>query len=298
MTTDDSSHFSRESARERFLSTYDDLLRRLWPVPVQAEDIPTAAGTVRVYRSGPAGDDPVVLLAGAGGNALGWHPCVAALSNSRPVIAVDPLGEPGRSVQTQPIPDAAGAIRWLDDVLVAVDARRAHLVGSSYGGWLALEYERVHPGRVAAVTLVDPAGLEPLSGRFYRWVILGGMASLLPAALRRRTARPLHNGTLADDDLMRLVRASLRFRRRVPPPTIWTDDELSAVHAPVQLLLGARSAIHDAARVAERLSRVVPEWRLEVVPDNGHALPVEAPDLVADRVLAFQPTGSPAEDGV
>src|SRR4051794_432655 len=110
MTTDDSSHFSRESARERFLSTYDDLLRRLWPVPVQAEDIPTAAGTVRVYRSGPAGDDPVVLLAGAGGNALGWHPCVAALSNSRPVIAVDPLGEPGRSVQTQPIPDAAGAI--------------------------------------------------------------------------------------------------------------------------------------------------------------------------------------------
>src|SRR4051812_41292726 len=164
MTTDDSSHFSRESARERFLSTYDDLLRRLWPVPVQAEDIPTAAGTVRVYRSGPAGDDPVVLLAGAGGNALGWHPCVAALSNSRPVIAVDPLGEPGRSVQTQPIPDAAGAIRWLDDVLVAVDARRAHLVGSSYGGWLALEYERGHPGRGAAGGLVDPAGLEPLPG--------------------------------------------------------------------------------------------------------------------------------------
>src|SRR3954453_19397915 len=111
MTTDDSSHFSRESARERFLSTYDDLLRRLWPVPVQAEDIPTAAGTVRVYRSGPAGDDPVMLLAGAGGPTPGWPPCVAAVSNSRPVSAGVPLGERGRSVQTQQIPDPAGAIR-------------------------------------------------------------------------------------------------------------------------------------------------------------------------------------------
>ncbi|PRX41760.1 hypothetical protein B0I32_1737, partial [Nonomuraea fuscirosea] len=30
------------------------------------------AGSVRIHRAGPAEGDPVVLLAGASGNALAW----------------------------------------------------------------------------------------------------------------------------------------------------------------------------------------------------------------------------------
>ena len=85
--------------------------------------------------------------------------------------------------------DGAAVARWLDDVLTAVGAERAHLVGSSYGGWTALEHARHLPGRVSAVTLVDPAGLADLTGRFYRWVILGGL-SVLTAGSMAPHARP------------------------------------------------------------------------------------------------------------
>ena len=65
--------FSSDAARARFLAVYDRVLQRLWPVPVRAEDIATSAGTVRIYRAGPNGEDPYVLLTMLGGNALAWH---------------------------------------------------------------------------------------------------------------------------------------------------------------------------------------------------------------------------------
>ena len=57
----------------------------------------------------------------------------------------------------------------------------------------------------------------------------------------------------------------------------------------MQVLLGERSVLHGAAAVAERLRAAVPSWRVEVVPGAGHALVMDEPDLVVNRILAFAP---------
>ncbi|MBW8766716.1 MAG: alpha/beta fold hydrolase [Geodermatophilales bacterium] len=287
------SAFTSDMARDRFLTVYDRVLGELWPVPVDAHDLETRAGRVRVYRAGPTEGDPVVLLSGAGGNALAWYRYIEPLARTRPVIAVDPLGEAGRSVQTQPITTGAQVGGWLTDVLTALDAQRAHLVGSSFGGWTALEQQLGAGGRVGALTLVDPAGFAPLTGRFYRWIIFGGMAGMLPRGLRHRAARRLGNGTLREDALMKLALAGRNFRRRLPTPPGYTDEQLRAVPVRVQVLLGERSALHDAQAVAARLAEVVPAWRVEIVPGTGHALPIEAPELVIDRILTFNASQQP-----
>ncbi|WP_432934228.1 alpha/beta fold hydrolase [Microbispora sp. CA-135349] len=64
-------------------------------------------------------------------------------------------------------------------------------------------------------------------------------------------------------------------------------EQVRELPVPVQVLLGARSALLDAAAVAARLARIAPSWRVEIVPGTGHALPVEAPDLVVERILTF-----------
>lgn len=281
------SAFTSDSARDKYYAVYDRVLGELWPVPVDAIDVETRAGIVRIHRAGPAEGDPVVLLAGAGGNALAWYRYIEPLARTRPVLAVDPLGEPGRSVQRRPLATGAEVGGWVTDVLAAVGAERAHVAGFSAGGWAAVEQQLGGGGRVAALTLVDPGGFAPLPRRFIRWALAGAVASMLPRTLRHRMAGVVDNGVLREDGLVELMRAGWSFRRRVPIPPAYTDEQIREVSVPVQVLLGARSALLDAQALAARLADIAPSWRVEIVPGTGHSLPVEAPDLVAERILTF-----------
>src|SRR5215468_3148214 len=155
MTADRISSFTSDRAKEKFLAAYGRTLDRLWPADRISMDVPTASGVTRVYQTGRADGVPVVLLPGAGGNSLMWHRYVERLGRDRRVLAIDPVGEPGMSTQDGPMDDVA---RWLDEVLAGVAAERPHLVGCSYGGWIALRYAMQFPDRVATLTLLDPAG--------------------------------------------------------------------------------------------------------------------------------------------
>ena len=89
-------------------------------------------------------------------------------------------------------PDACAA--WLDELLGQLGAgphgdRPAHLVGLSYGGWIAMNQAIRAPGRVASLTLLDPAGLTKLDARWWWWFSISGLATLAPMPLRRRLAR-------------------------------------------------------------------------------------------------------------
>ncbi|MFB7476280.1 alpha/beta fold hydrolase [Kitasatospora sp. NPDC056184] len=285
------SAFRNDRARQRFDAAYQRTLAELWPGPRTAIDLPTSFGTTRLYRTGPrhgahdGGREPVVLLPGSGGNALMWHRYVDALARHRPVVAVDTVGEPGASVQSAPIADGRDGAAWLEEVLTGLDTTAAHLVGCSYGGWLALSHRLHHPGRTASLTLLDPAGFAGLGPRFYAWLIAGGLAAAAPRPLRPRLARLVGNSTVLETELMGLMRASTGFRRVLPVPPVFSDEELRRLDGPALFLLGERSALHDARAVAGRIGRLLPSARVEVVPGAGHALTSDCPELVADRIL-------------
>ncbi|BAJ31834.1 MULTISPECIES: alpha/beta fold hydrolase [Kitasatospora] len=283
------SEFRNTRAADRFQAAYDRALTTLWPGPRTPRDVPTDYGTTRVLQTGPVAGDaagpPLVLLPGSGGNALMWHHQLGELARHRRVFAVDPVGEPGASRQSAPIADGRDAAHWLDQVLAGLDLTGAHLVGCSYGGWVALRHRLHHPGRAGALTLLDPAGFNGFGPRFYGWLIAGGMAASAPRALRPRLARALGNGAVLEAELMRLGRAATGFRRALPVPPVFTDEEVRRLDGPALFLLGARSALHDSRAVADRIARLLPAVRVEVVPDAGHSLPIDRPGLVADRIL-------------
>ncbi|WBP87481.1 alpha/beta fold hydrolase [Kitasatospora cathayae] len=281
------SEFKNGKAESRFRTAYEHALTQLWPGPRTPLDVPTRFGTTRVHRTGPDHGQPIVLLPGSGGNALMWHAYIERLAAHHPVLAVDTVGEPGASVQSAPISDGHDAADWLEELLAALDVPAAHLVGCSYGGWIALHHQIRHPGRTAALTLVDPAGLADVGRRFYTWLILGGLAALAPRPLRPRLAKAVDNSAILDTELMVLMRASMGFRRRLPPATTLGDEQLSRLSTPALFLLGERSALHDATAVSERLHRLAPAARVEVVPGAGHALPTDDPAAVLAGILGM-----------
>ena len=274
-----------DTTRERFMAAYERVFAR-WPQPCEEFDAETATATTRVhaYRPHP-GPDPVVLLAGAGGNAAHWYPHVAALAGACPVYGIDMPGDANPSVPRAPItpPDACAA--WLDELLAQLSDRPAHLVGFSYGGWVAMNQAIRAPGRVASVTLLDPAGLTRPDARFYRWLAITGLATLTPMPLRRRLARWLDTPGMADQELMTLMWAGIRGYRAEPKdPGILTDDEIRAITVPVLLVTGARSALLTPAQARAR-GNLMPHAEVAIVPGSHGGF--NRISELNDRIAAF-----------
>jgi pimeloyl-ACP methyl ester carboxylesterase len=295
-----------EAAREKYMAAYERAFV-LWPQPCEEFDIETATATTRVhaYRPHPAGP-PVVLLTGAGFNASGWYPHVAALAKHHPVYGTDMPGDPNPSIPRALMTPPASCAAWLDELLAQLSDRPAHLVGVSYGGWVAMNQAIRAPARVASITLLDPAGLTKLDARFWWWLNISGLASLTPMPLRRHLARWLDNQVMLERELMTLMWAGIRGYRMEPKfPAILTDDELRAITVPVLLITGARSALITPAQARDRGSRM-PHAEAAIVPGSHGGF--NRIDELNDRIAAFieaqatdkqaaQPTRPPTTKG-
>ena len=129
------------------------------PVPKQEIELPTSQGATFVLACGPETAPPVVLFHGAQANTAAWRPDIVLWSSRFRLYAVDMIGEAGLSARVRPpLIDDTHAI-WLDDVFKGLGLARAALVGTSLGGWLALDYAMRRPSRASALALVCSAGI-------------------------------------------------------------------------------------------------------------------------------------------
>jgi pimeloyl-ACP methyl ester carboxylesterase len=274
-----------DAARERFMVAYERVFA-LWPQPREEFDIETATATTRVhaYRPHPDGA-PVVLLTGAGGNAAAWFPHVAAFAEAGPVYGIDMPGDANPSIPRALMAPPENCAAWLDELLGKLSDRPAHLVGFSYGGWVAMNQAIRAPGRVGSVTLLDPAGLTKLDARFWWWLSISGLATMTPMPLRRRLARWLDSPLMLEPELMTLMWAAIRGYHAEPKfPGVLTDDELRAINVPVLLVAGARSAMLTPAEARARGS-IMPNAEVAIVPGSHGGF--NRIDELNDRIAAF-----------
>ncbi len=274
-----------DAARDKFMAAYDRAFT-LWPQPYEEFDLETATTTTRVHAYRPRAEGaPIVLLPPAGYNAAYGALHVKALAQDGPVYVIDIPGDPNPSVARAPIatPDASAA--WLDELLGQLGTGPAHLVGVSYGGWVALNQAIRAPGRVASVTLLDPAGLTSLDARFWWWLAISGLATKTPLPLRRRLARWLDSPFMLERELIDLMWAGSRgFRMEPKFPAVLTDGELRAITVPVLLVTGARSALITPDQARAR-GRVMPRAEVVIVPGSHGGF--DRLDELNRRVVAF-----------
>jgi len=210
---------------------------------------------------------------------------VAALAKVGPVYGIDMPGDANPSVARAPMTPPASCAAWLDELLGQLSDRPAHLVGYSYGGWIAMNQAIRAPDRVASITLLDPAGLTKLDARFWFWLSVSGLATLTPMPIRRRLARWLDLSGLLEPELMTLMWAGTRGYHAEPKfPGVLTDDELRAIDVPALLITGARSAMLTPVEARARGS-VMPHAEVAVVPGNHGGF--NRIDEVNDRISAF-----------
>ena len=288
----DIGHYVSDELRDRYFAACDVLYAM--GAPIRSEtDVDTSFGTTHVYRYGPTDPaaenrTPIVLIHGSGGCSAQWYPNTTALSADRPVYALDTPGDPGRSVHREPMWQPERAAQWMDEALEALGLDRVHLIGNSYGGWLVINQAHRRPERIASVTALDPGGLEKVGLRFFVWIFASLFATYAPKAWRPRLAAWLEQPVIVVPELRTWIQASVRaFKVRRPAPLPLTVAELGSIKRPFYLIMGKRSLLVHPKRQLDRVPRLIPGARAEIVSATGHGPQIDHPDLVNARMINF-----------
>lgn len=184
--------------------------------------------------------------------------------------------------------NARAESQWLDETLAGLGLDRVHLVGSSYGGWLALNAAHRAPERLASATLLDPGGLEKVGLRFFVWIFAGLFSIFAPKVLRPRLAAWLEQPVLVVPELRTMIRTATRaYRIRRPSPLPLTEAELSSIRTPLHLVLGERSLLVHPRRQLERVPSLIPGTRAGIISAAGHGPQIDHVAEVDRRMLEF-----------
>jgi pimeloyl-ACP methyl ester carboxylesterase len=125
------------------------------PGRLRFAEVRTRSGHLSVLEAGTG--DPVVAIHGLGATKASFLPTVAALADRFRVIAVDlpGFGESGKPLGAPY--DARFFAAAVAELLDALGLERAHLIGNSLGGRVALEAGLRHPDRVERLALLAPS---------------------------------------------------------------------------------------------------------------------------------------------
>jgi len=251
-------------------------------------------GTQLYYEIAGEGH-PLVLIHGFALDCRMWDAQFAFFSRSYRVIRYD-LREFGRSQARSP--QRFSQAEDLRALLEHLEAPKAHILGLSMGGRVALAYALVYPECTRSLILAD-AALEGFrfSDAFAasfaaiseRGRVAGARAAnelwfqhdlFAPARERENVAQALSDMIADYSGSFWIEENRERFLR---PRAI---ERLTEVRAPTLVVVGQRD-IDDFQRIATQLARDIPRARLARIPRAGHMCNMERPAEFNTIVLDF-----------
>ncbi len=278
--------FSSPEDRDRYYAAYDAMFD-LWPVPHEPISVPTRFGNTHINVSGSSELPPMVLLHAAGWSSTAWFANIGACSQGYRTYAIDIIGDAGKSRPTRRLETWVDHAAWLKDVLDGLALERAHVVGHSQGGWMALALAIGHPQRVDRLVLLAPAAsIAP-----FRWYVKLNIL-LAQRMIRTKAETMLKAASVKGFELEpAFVRMMDLVQEHCLPttlmPTVYEDADLRSVSSPTLLLIGDQEKIYNLDRATRRARRLLPDVEIELIPNAGHMLIQEQPGVVNARVLSF-----------
>ncbi|SEP89343.1 2-hydroxymuconate semialdehyde hydrolase [Solimonas aquatica] len=251
---------------------------------------------------------PVVLIHGSGPGVsayANWRLCMPELARSFRVVAPDLVGF-GFTERPQGISYTMDA--WVQHLLGVLDAlgiERAHLVGNSFGGALALALATRHPQRVARLVLMGSVGV-----RFKITAELDAVWGYEPSlpAMRKLIGMFSADRHHADEELARLrYEASIRpgfqesYAAMFPAPRQRWVDAMASPEEAVRALPHETLIIHGREdRViplsnAYRLLELIPQAQMHVFGRCGHWTQIEQAARFSRLLLDFFGEAQPAK---
>jgi len=228
---------------------------------------------------------PIVLLHGAGGNHLYWPPSVRRLSGYR-VYAVDLPGHGksrGRGQQTiQAYRDCI--LSWMEEIKLHSAVFIGHSMGSAIVMSLALEQPqhilglglvgsgaRLKVSKILLETASSPTTFHNAIDTIVSW----SFAPQAPEQLKVLAAKRMIE-----------IRYSVLYNDLLACDAFDVSEHVDKIQCPTLVMCGEQDKM-TPKRYSQFLADRIPHSNLAVIPDAGHMVMLEQPDIVADSLSAF-----------
>lgn len=254
-------------------------------------------------------DQVLVLIHGLGSYAKGWTRNIPELAKHYRVIAVDlpGYGKSDKGFYPYTLPFYA---QVLTEMLDALKIDKATFVGHSMGGQIAMVTSLLYPERVDKLVLVSPAGFEKFTDGEGAWMkkamspefvhdtairnidtnLKANFYKLPPEAEFMITERIQMRGAKDFDAYCYAVSKNVAAMIDYP---MW--DKLTRVKHQTLIFFGDKdnlipnSALHGGSTeaIAQIGASQIPHNKLIMVPDCGHFVQFERPDVVNPAIVEF-----------
>lgn len=238
----------------------------------------------------------VVLIHGMGLNRDMWDWQLAPLTQRFRVIRYDLLGH-GDSADPPADCGMDHLVAQLDGLLEHLQVQRCALVGFSLGGMIVRAYALAHPGRAAALAILNSAHdrneaeRAGMRERLDRAVRLGHVATIDTALARWFTEgfaerRP---------DVLERVRHWMAANDPAVYPLVYRvlaegDADLATSIAAIRcptLVLACEEDHGNSPDMARRMAALIPDARTAIIPGLRHMALAEDPAAVSDVLVPF-----------
>lgn len=277
--------YKTEQGGQEVLRRYKDILSA-WPVENKQYHVDTRFGSTFVIESGSAAKPPLILIHGSAVNSFAWAGDVATFSQSHRVFAVDIIGEAGLSDPNRPAYQSGHYAEWLAELFDKLGLEKTSLVGISLGGWMALSFATTYPEKVEKLSLICPGGIARerrsfiFKAVFYSLWGSWGQKQILKIVNGGKHPPATGPGVEAGTNFMALIHT--HFKPRMEKLSLFTDQALSRLTMPVQIIFGELDYLIPAEESIAKLKCFAPEIDIVLLADTGHMIANQA-----RRIQAF-----------
>lgn len=238
----------------------------------------------------------LVFLHGIGGNKRNWHDNLPAFAAHWHAVAWDARGY-GESE------DYEGPLTFTDyanDLVRVLDhfkAERAHIVGLSMGGRIAMDFAARYPQRLLTLTLCDThPGFAHFSEEKKREFVRIRKEPLInggePKDIAAPVAKTLIGPNASQEAFDKLVDSMSRLHKESYIKSIEASvmgdhgSRLGDIKVPTHVICGSEDKL-TTPEVAQGLASRIPGARLTIIPDAGHLPNIERPAEFDAAAIAF-----------